>query len=100
MTAHVNEMTNLSPGRLHFDLAQRHWLARGQSSYDLMVPYDSYKDSWSSEQEPVNDYYLPLSALGQVYGSVYLKVLRPWAKVLYKQLPTSTLRILKRVLWQ
>ena len=100
MTAHVNEMTNLSPGRLHFDLAQRHWLARGQSSYDLMVPYDPYKDSWSSEQEPVNDYFLPLSPLGHVYGSVYLSLLRPWAKRVYKQLPAPALRILKKVLRQ
>jgi CelD/BcsL family acetyltransferase involved in cellulose biosynthesis len=100
MTAHESTMTNLSPGRLHFDLAQRHWLAQGQKSYDLMVPYDPYKESWSSSFEPVNDYYFPLSALGKAYGHLYLGVLRPRARKIYMKLPVSALRFLKRLLRQ
>ena len=100
MTAHDSTMTNLSPGRLHFDMAQRHWLAQGQKSYDLMVPYDPYKESWSSAYEPVNDYYLPLSLLGQIYGHLYLGILRPKARAIYMKLPNSVLRTLKRLLRQ
>jgi len=100
MTAHDSTLIDLSPGRLHFDLAQRHWLKQGQASYDLMVPYDPYKESWSSAFEPVNDYYLPLSWKGQLYGHLYLGLLRPRARKIYQKLPMSVLRALKRLLRQ
>jgi CelD/BcsL family acetyltransferase involved in cellulose biosynthesis len=100
MTAHVNAMTDLSPGRLHFDLAQRYWLAQGQASYDLMMPYDAYKESWSSGLEPVNDYFLPLSLAGKIYGHLYLGWLRPRARKIYMRLPMPVLRVLKKLLRQ
>jgi CelD/BcsL family acetyltransferase involved in cellulose biosynthesis len=47
ITGHDPELTNLSPARLHMDRSQRQALADGVSTFDLMVPGDPYKSSWS-----------------------------------------------------
>ena len=98
LTAHKSDFTNKSPGRLHFDLSQRHSLANGIKSYDLMVPYDQYKESWSSAMEPVNDYYVPLNTAGAIIANTYLGTLRPLLRHIYSKLPVSILRVLKTLL--
>ena len=98
LTAHQAEYTDKSPGRLHFDLSQRHSLAIGVKAFDLMVPYDHYKESWSSAMEPVNDYYLALSLPGMLIGNTYIGKMRPLLRTLYAKLPVSILRILKTLL--
>ncbi len=98
LTAHKSDFTNKSPGRLHFDLSQRHSLSNGIAAYDLMVPYDHYKESWSSAMEPVNDYYLSLNTAGAIVSNTYLGALRPLLRDIYSKLPVSILRILKTLL--
>jgi CelD/BcsL family acetyltransferase involved in cellulose biosynthesis len=100
LTAHQTGFTDRSPGRLHFDLSQRHSLANGLKAFDLMVPYDPYKESWSSAMEPVNDYYLALSKRGSVIGNAYFGLLRPLLRNFYAKLPIPILRILKTLLRQ
>jgi CelD/BcsL family acetyltransferase involved in cellulose biosynthesis len=100
LTAHQTGFTNRSPGRLHFDLSQRRSLAQGIKTYDLMVPYDPYKDSWSSATEPVNDYYLGISKRGELFGRVYFGTLRPVFRNIYAKLPIPILRVLKTLLRQ
>jgi CelD/BcsL family acetyltransferase involved in cellulose biosynthesis len=91
ITSHVNALTDLSPGRLHMDLSQRAALASGQIKFDLMVPYDQHKESWSSAMIDVNDYYLGLSPKGKIYGAVFLRTLRPLLRQVYHNLPTWAL---------
>jgi CelD/BcsL family acetyltransferase involved in cellulose biosynthesis len=100
LTAHQTGFTDKSPGRLHFDLSQRRSLASGVKVYDLMVPYDPYKESWSSAMEPVNDYYLALSKRGALIGNTYFGTLRPILRNLYAKLPVRVLRVLKTLLRQ
>ena len=95
ITSHVNALTDLSPGRLHMDLSQRRALADGQKTFDLMVPYDAHKDSWSSGTIPTNDYYMPVSMLGRFYGFAYLRHLRPVIRKIYYRLPQNVLRFLQ-----
>ncbi len=83
ITSHVNALTNLSPGRLHMDLSQRACLAEGMSQFDLMVPNDAHKESWSSGTVDTRDYYLPLSATGTAVGHIYIRTLRPLVRSLY-----------------
>jgi CelD/BcsL family acetyltransferase involved in cellulose biosynthesis len=83
ITSHVNALTDLSPGRLHMDLSQRACLADGMSQFDLMVPNDSHKESWSSGAIDTRDYYLPLSAKGFAVGHIYIRTLRPLVRSLY-----------------
>jgi CelD/BcsL family acetyltransferase involved in cellulose biosynthesis len=83
LTSHMNVLTDLSPGRLHMDLSQRACLADGMSQFDLMVPNDAHKESWSSGTVDTSDYYLPLSATGTVVGHVYIRSLRPMVRSLY-----------------
>lgn len=92
ITSHANDLTDLSPGRLHFDLSQRACLADGMKSFDLMVPYDAHKESWSSACMPTQDYYLPLSRKGLVAGKLYLSYIRPKLRAIYYRLPQSLLR--------
>ncbi len=95
ITSHVNALTDLSPGRLHMDYSQRQALADGQKQFDLMVPHDIHKESWSSGTIPTNDYFQSVSFLGWLYGQTYLKALRPLMRKLYYKLPSRALRLLQ-----
>jgi CelD/BcsL family acetyltransferase involved in cellulose biosynthesis len=94
LTSHENALTDLSPGRLHFDQSQRACLKAGVARYDLMVPHDQHKESWSSGAMPTHDLYHPLSAKGALAGRLYLQGLRPALRALYYRLPSSVLRII------
>ena len=98
LLSHQHELIDYSPGRLTLDFAERHALASGLSTFDLMAPYDPYKDSFSSGMVKVNDYYLPLSFIGAVYGHGYLGLLRPRLRAVYQNLPVPALRFVKRLL--
>lgn len=94
ITSHVNSLTDLSPGRLHMDLSQRACLAAGLKRFDLMVPYDAHKESWSSACMPTEDYFLALNWKGKIAGHAYLKTIRPWLRATYYKLPQSILRLI------
>lgn len=95
ITSHMNKLTDLSPGRLHMDLSQRAALAAGQKRFDLMVPYDLHKESWSSGMVEANDFYYPTSAIGRIYGATYLRTLRPLIRKIYYKLSPAVLRLLQ-----
>lgn len=86
ITSHVNDLTDLSPGRIHMDHSQKACLADGMDRFDLMVPYDAHKESWSSACATTNDYFLPLSGLGWVVGHGYLRTIRPILRKFYYRL--------------
>jgi CelD/BcsL family acetyltransferase involved in cellulose biosynthesis len=95
ITSHVNALTDLSPGRLHMDLSQRAALAAGQARFDLMVPYDAHKESWSSAIVAASDYYHPITTSGHLYGTLYLRILRPIVRKIYYSLPQRALLLLQ-----
>jgi CelD/BcsL family acetyltransferase involved in cellulose biosynthesis len=97
ITSHMNQHTDLSPGRLHMDLSQRAAIAAGLKRFDLMVPYDQHKESWSSAMVDTNDYYIGLSSLGSAYGNIYLRNLRPLVRKLYYKTPPWALRLLQTI---
>lgn len=94
ITSHVNALTDLSPGRLHMDLSQRACLADGMEKFDLMVPNDAHKESWSSAAVETRDYYLPLSIAGAVVGHGYVRTLRPLLRRLYYKATSKKLNVL------
>lgn len=98
ITAHDNRLTEYSPARLHMDLSQRQALRDGLQAFDLMVPHDPHKDSWSSGAVATADYHLPLSPLGRIYGRLYLEALRPALRAAYYRLPDHALRSLKPII--
>ncbi len=83
ITAHDVAITDKSPARLHMDLSQRQALADGMKVFDLMVPMDAHKESWSSAVTPVEDYYRTNSAIGWVFGRLYLETIRPLLRQVY-----------------
>ena len=98
LLSHQRELIDHSPGRLMLDYAERHAIASGLSTFDLMAPYDSYKDSFASSMVQVNDYYLPLTLKGAAYAHSYLSLLRPILRSTYQRVPVPILRLLKRLL--
>lgn len=92
ITSHRNELTDLSPSRLHMDLSQRLSLKQGMKRFDLMVPNDAHKESWSSHKTATNDYYRPMSVTGHAYGLVYLRGIRPRLRAAYYKAPQWALR--------
>lgn len=94
ITSHACDLTDLSPGRLHFDYSQRDCLAAGLKTFDLMVPYDAHKESWSSACMPTHDYFLPLTLTGRIAGHIYLRHIRPVMRTIYYRLPKSVLRLI------
>lgn len=97
ITSHVNALTDLSPGRLHMDLSQRNCIRNGFKKFDLMVPHDQHKESWSSGFVRTSDYYLSLTLLGSVYGQVYLRTLRPVIRRMYYNSPKWLLKLAKPI---
>ena len=97
ITSHMNDLDELSPGRLHMDQSQRLSLADGMQKFDLMVPNDAHKDSWCSGRIDVNDYYLGFSTSGKIYGKAYLGLTRPLIRKVYYKLPPKVLVILQRL---
>jgi CelD/BcsL family acetyltransferase involved in cellulose biosynthesis len=92
ITSHLNNLTDLSPGRLHMDLSQRMCLADGMGKFDLMVPSDIHKESWSSAKAMTNDVFLPVSIRGRIVGHLYLRTIRPLLRSFYYWLEPMALR--------
>ncbi len=97
ITSHNTELTDLSPGRLHMHYSQVLALKNGMKRFDLMVPNDVHKESWSSNMVQTHDYYLPLSRRGQIAGEVYLRMLRPVLRKVYYKLAPQALRLINPV---
>ncbi len=89
ITAHDLGLTDASPARLHMDLSQRRAINDRIKVFDLMVPGDPHKASWSNGSVPVFDYYAPLSQMGRLYGKGYLELLRPALRRAYFAAPPS-----------
>jgi CelD/BcsL family acetyltransferase involved in cellulose biosynthesis len=87
ITAHDTSLTDASPARLHMDLSQRRAIKDGMRRFDLMVPGDPHKESWSSGQMAVREFYTPLSFAGSVYARAYLRLLRPVLQWIYVAAP-------------
>jgi len=98
ITSHVNALTDYSPARLHMDFSQRQALKDGCCVFDLMVPNDTYKDSWCSARMPARDYHLALTPLGRLFGAGYLEQLRPRLREAYYNMSPRILRLLKPVI--
>jgi CelD/BcsL family acetyltransferase involved in cellulose biosynthesis len=98
ITSHVTDYTDYSPGRLHMDFSQRAALADGMAVFDLMVPDDPHKESWSSAAVETEDYYRASSLAGLAYGRLYLENLRPLMRRTYYRMSPALLRLLKPVI--
>lgn len=89
ITAHDTSLTDASPARLHMDLSQRQAIRDGMRTFDLMVPGDPHKQSWSNGRTEVYDFHAPLSLAGRLYGHGYLSLLRPLIRRLYFNAPAT-----------
>ncbi len=87
LTSHDRDYTDLSPARLHMDLAQRAAIGVKTEVFDLMVPGDPYKKTWSNGDTEVCDFYRPCSVKGRAFAAIYLSVLRPLVRRAYLALP-------------
>jgi CelD/BcsL family acetyltransferase involved in cellulose biosynthesis len=98
ITARDARLANTSPARLHTDMSQRRAMADGMRVFDLMVPGDPYKVSWSNVSVPVFDLYAPLTWLGRLYGFGYLEGLRPLMRRAYHAAPPGLRRHSRRLI--
>ena len=89
ITAHDTSLTDASPARLHMDMSQRQAIRDGMGIFDLMIPGDPHKQSWSNGRMTVREYHAPLSLAGRLYGFGYLSLLRPLARRFYYSAPAS-----------
>ncbi len=96
ITAHDARLTNASPGRLHMDLSQRAAINDGLDAFDLMVPADPHKETWSSNRVQTRDYFTHLNTRGAIYTTLYLKAIRPGLRWLYLKAPTGIRRHITR----
>ncbi len=88
LTSHNCRYTNLSPARLHMDLAQRRAFNQRLRVFDLMVPGDPHKKTWSNGEVPVCDFFAETSFKGRAFGGIYLSALRPLVRASYKAMPS------------
>ncbi len=87
ITGHDPDLTDLSPARLHMDRSQRLALSAGMHIFDLMVPGDAYKASWASGVINVEDYAAALTMRGRLHSALYIRLLRPLARIAYRHAP-------------
>ena len=97
LTAHDNQHTDLSPARLHMDMSQRAAIAAGRETFDLLLPGDRYKMSWSSDTVEVYECFHPLSLKGKAFGFGFLAVLRPLLRQTYQSAPPGLRRLVARL---
>jgi len=96
LTAHDSNLTDASPARLHMDLSQRLAIDDGMAAFDLMVPADPHKKTWSNNSVEAVDFFAPINRRGSIYTYVYLQVLRPLVRTVYKTLPAQIRRHITR----
>jgi CelD/BcsL family acetyltransferase involved in cellulose biosynthesis len=89
ITAHDTSLTDASPARLHMDMSQRQAIKDGMRIFDLMVPGDPHKQSWSNGSTVVHNFHAPLSLAGRLYGFGYLSLLRPIVRRFYFSAPAA-----------
>jgi CelD/BcsL family acetyltransferase involved in cellulose biosynthesis len=89
ITAHDTSLTDASPARLHMDMSQRQAIRDGMRIFDLMVPGDPHKQSWSNGRMTTHEFHAPLSLGGRVYGYGYLSLLRPIIRRFYHSAPAG-----------
>ena len=63
-------------GALLMEDSLRRALADGMTGFDFLPPGYDYKWEWADSSVAVRDWALPLSALGRVYATLYLRGLR------------------------
>lgn len=83
LTAHDRVLRDFSPARLHMDCSQKWCLENGLNRFDLMVPSDDHKRTWSNAAVTVRDFLSPVSHRGRIYAQLYLRRLRPLARRAY-----------------
>ena len=97
LTAHDSACTNLSPARLHMDLSQRAAIVARRETFDLLLPGDAYKASWSSGSVQACEFFHPLSLKGKVFGFGFLAVLRPILRDSYQAAPPRLRRLVSKL---
>lgn len=82
-----NDFSKYSPGNAHVLLNVKWSIANGLICYDFLAPADDYKFRWTKgNYTDVTDILLPLNFRGRIFGSIYLKKIRPWLKSSYLEL--------------
>jgi CelD/BcsL family acetyltransferase involved in cellulose biosynthesis len=94
ITSHRADMTDYSPGRLHMHNSQIQALKDGMNRFDLMIPYDLHKESWSTGMIHTDDYFLALTLRGKLKGTLYLKMMRPLLRSIYYKLTPAHLKLI------
>lgn len=96
ITAHDSTLTDASPARLHMDMSQRLAIDDGLDAFDLMVPADPHKKTWSSSSVKTSEFYAPVTAKGAIYTGLYLSLFRPMIRTIYKSIPAKYRRHITR----
>lgn len=77
------------PGALLLEHTIAKRLEGGLRIYDLMAPGDNYKKDWADCATQVDDFAVPVTALGRLYAKGYLGFARPRLKKFVQKVPLS-----------
>lgn len=79
------------PGRLLFWQLIERCPALGITTFDFLAPAYEHKREWASDEMPIRDHVLPISAGGVAVVS-YLSRIKPALKEIYSRLPAAARR--------
>ena len=79
-------------GALLMEDSVRRAIEDGMAVFDFLPPGYDYKWEWTKTAVPVRDWAMPLSAMGRLYTTVYLRTLRGALKRGVEALPVSIRR--------
>lgn len=86
------DYTRHSPGNAQVIKNVEWAMENNITKFDFLPPADSYKFKWTKNNyTAAYDILLPMTAKGKMYGSIYLKFLRPKLRDLYLAVKNSSL---------
>lgn len=94
LSAYDKSHAKFSVGKIQLELMIKWAVENNISTFDLLVNEGQYKGDWTDTQRNVLQLALPFTATGRVFSSLWLKRLRPAAKLGLEKLGHKKRRML------
>ena len=90
--------SSFSPGKVQIEMSQKWALEFGIEKFDFLSDPSEYKKSWTNSLVAMNTRFLPISAQGYFYCSLWKAQLKPVLRTIYQRSNPNIRRQVNRLL--